>query len=508
MNMFLAPQGRTYLIVTLSATLSILVNFQEAYSNSYPNTAYYSFQTYINESYILRGNVDGMSEDMYTWVWSLILNIWFLGYLFGVFFTPYMTDNYGRKTSLILANMVSLLGTVCCATGISTMRPELFFLGRIVASASCGVSFITLILFLQETTPTSMRGVASFLSETAFIFVSVIGMGCGLNAIFGLDLYKLVAFAIIPGIAAVLIMFPLKETPKFLLIHRKDKKAAIEALKYYRGYAKNYDDIIANILKECDDKLHVPLWKALNDVLFTPHLRKALLLGIASLQLVVGIWPIVYLSTDILETHFSNETAQYASFAFIIANFLASTFGLCYVDQFGRRPMMLGAGILNTGCLISYIVFDRLAGSVSHLYRYGCVASLIGFGITYGGALGPIAIFISSELVAQRYRSLMQSIVFGMNTSISFVLSFVTLPMYKLISAWSFIPLFIIPSILALTYLYRNLPETKGREIHDIVAEMIQNENPILFARKRVASRSLSTVTMESCLDEESEKSA
>uniref|UniRef100_A0AC34GDS4 Major facilitator superfamily (MFS) profile domain-containing protein n=1 Tax=Panagrolaimus sp. ES5 TaxID=591445 RepID=A0AC34GDS4_9BILA len=229
-----------------------------------------------------------------------------------------------------------------------------------------------------------MRGVCSFLSETAFIAVNVVGMGFGLNVVFGQNLVLLVGFGAIPGIIAILIMFPLHETPKFLLIHKKDRKAAIESLKFYRGVRQNYDDIINNILKESDEKMDMPLSRALKDVLQQPHLRKALILGILSLQLIVGIYPILYLSTDILETHFSNEMAQYASFAFITANFLASIIGTFWVDRFGRRPMMLGAGILNTFCLILYLIFDRLAAGLNSYYRYGCVGSLIGFGITYG----------------------------------------------------------------------------------------------------------------------------
>uniref|UniRef100_A0A914QI75 Major facilitator superfamily (MFS) profile domain-containing protein n=1 Tax=Panagrolaimus davidi TaxID=227884 RepID=A0A914QI75_9BILA len=145
----LAPKGKPHCIIALFATLAGLVNFQEAYSNSYPNTAYFSFRNYINESYIARGVVNGMPEWIFTWVWSLVLNIWFIGLLFGVFCTPYMTDNYGRKFSLVLANIVSLIGTILCTAAIAIKMPELLFFGRIVASSSCGVSFITLILFLQ-----------------------------------------------------------------------------------------------------------------------------------------------------------------------------------------------------------------------------------------------------------------------------------------------------------------------------------------------------------------------
>jgi len=54
--------------------------------------------------------------------------------------------------------------------------------------------------------------------------------------------------------------------------------------------------------------------------------------------------------------------------------------------------------------------------------------------------------------------------------------------LYELISAYSFIPLFIVPSLLCLVYLYRELPETKNREIHEIVAQLRGTESGAVLA--------------------------
>ncbi|KAF7633237.1 hypothetical protein Mgra_00007338 [Meloidogyne graminicola] len=212
--------------------------------------------------------------------------------------------------------------------------------------------------------------------------------------------------------------------------------------------------------------------KTLIQVLKQPHLRKAFIIGTLSLQIIVGIWPIIYISTDLLEAHFDANASQYSSFAFICANFVASVVGTCSVEKFGRRPMLIYCGIANTLCLCFYILFDRITFFINNKFKYGCILSLIAYGITYGAALGPIAFFITSELVPQRFRSLVQSIVFMTNTVINFVFSFITLPLYEMIDVWSFIPLFIIPSTVSIIYLIKELPETKGREIHEIVDQL------------------------------------
>uniref|UniRef100_A0A914EA22 Major facilitator superfamily (MFS) profile domain-containing protein n=1 Tax=Acrobeloides nanus TaxID=290746 RepID=A0A914EA22_9BILA len=122
--------------------------------------------------------------------------------------------------------------------------------------------------------------------------------------------------------------------------------------------------------------------------------------------------------------------------------------------------------------MVTYIAFDRLAHYQGGWYKYGCAASLIAYGITYGAALGPIACFISTELTPQKFRSLIQATVLAINTVVGLVLTFAVLPLYNLIDIWVFIPLFVIPAIGCIVYIGYVLPETKGKEIYQIVEEL------------------------------------
>ncbi|VDM72341.1 unnamed protein product [Strongylus vulgaris] len=183
-----APQGRMRNCLFVFGLLGAVVNFPEGYSNSYPNTSYKSFQKMINDSYMERGDEDGLSPNLYIWIWSAVLNVWFLGYLLGTFVTPYYTERFGRKKTLLGSNFVALLGTVLSFLSVTLSIPELFFLSRVVSSMSSGISFGALILFLQEATPTEYRGLTSFLSENTFIATTVMGIGFGMDAVFGKNL--------------------------------------------------------------------------------------------------------------------------------------------------------------------------------------------------------------------------------------------------------------------------------------------------------------------------------
>jgi hypothetical protein len=73
----------------------------------------------------------------------------------------------------------------------------------------------------------------------------------------------------LPGILSILIVLPLHESPKFLLINRNDRKGAVKSLEYYQGpQLDNHDASIGEFMKETDSgKRDLSLWKALLEVI-------------------------------------------------------------------------------------------------------------------------------------------------------------------------------------------------------------------------------------------------
>lgn len=209
----------------------------------------------------------------------------------------------------------------------------------------------------------------------------------GTNALLGQNLPAGIGLGVIPGAVGVLILLPLHESPKWLLISRKDRAAAIKALVFYRGgSAAESEHLVEEILVEARQtaRIDLPVLAAIKEVLHQPHLRRAMSIGIVGLQLLVGSWAIILVSTVILEAHFNASGAQLASLAFSTANLIASVIGMNVVEKFGRRPMLLISGLANTLCLCGYVASDVLAQFVNESFSYGCVVSLVLYGITYG----------------------------------------------------------------------------------------------------------------------------
>ncbi|VDK49363.1 unnamed protein product, partial [Cylicostephanus goldi] len=86
--------------VFIFSLLAFASNFEYGFSTTYLNTPVeefkkYVYQVYLNESYQRMGKT--MSDSTYNLLWNLILNIWFVGFFVGIWFSPLLNDRFGRK---------------------------------------------------------------------------------------------------------------------------------------------------------------------------------------------------------------------------------------------------------------------------------------------------------------------------------------------------------------------------------------------------------------------------
>ena len=83
-------------MVFLSMVLSLASNFQYGFSSTYLNTPVDSFKDYLNES--LTAQHINFNDTKADWIWNLLMNIWFIGFFFGIWLSPLLNDRYGRKS--------------------------------------------------------------------------------------------------------------------------------------------------------------------------------------------------------------------------------------------------------------------------------------------------------------------------------------------------------------------------------------------------------------------------
>uniref|UniRef100_A0A914XCL8 Major facilitator superfamily (MFS) profile domain-containing protein n=1 Tax=Plectus sambesii TaxID=2011161 RepID=A0A914XCL8_9BILA len=439
--------------VLLMSVISFGTMFQLGYVTAYPNTAFTEFKAFIYDSYERRGVT--LTENHFNWIWSVVLNLWYPGCIVGTWATPFVAERFGRKVGLVVGNAIDVIATGVNVVGLLTHLPELVTVGRLLTGVGDGLAANCLTLFLQESAPTQIRGLVSGFQELSVTLSILIGMLFGLQYVLGESLWILTAVAAVPNCIAIAVMFFCPDTPKFLYLGKKSTIRATEALRFFHGTTHDVEECLQTISQESANEGKTSFREVWN----SRSLRKAMLLGSVAfgLQLMTGTVPITLFSTELFRrAGFNSQGAEMGSIIMAMLNCLATALSLNFVDRCGRRLLLLVFGSLNVLSIAAYALFAELSE----------VTTWANFG------LGPVPWYLTAELVPQKQRSYIQSIAFSANTVAGLFTGLLTLPLYGYFDAYSFIPLFIIPSIICLIYLFRQLPETKNKEIYEIVKEL------------------------------------
>nr|CAD2174241.1 unnamed protein product [Meloidogyne enterolobii] len=454
------PNGRLLQTCIFCCIISFTNLFFQSYSTFYTNTAAENIQKYINDSYLARGQK--ISENYLLWFWNSILNLPFLGFLLSNLLAPYFCESFGRRATLIYTNVASFISALLTTISVIYLIPELFLISRVFGSAVTNINFCAFSLFATEFPATKYRGLTVYIGGLNFNIGGNIGMILGMDVFLGKNL----------------------ETPKFLYLKKQDKKAMLEALKFYQGDKFDHEEFLHELEKErqdndnSDDK--TPIYQILKEIFTQKHLLLATILSVASLQLNIGPWPV---ATTLLSYHFDIEQAQFFATFGAFCSLMVTIPGILMSERVSRRLLLLLPGLTSVLSLISYLIFDRLT-LFDGIFRYGCAFSFIVYFCCFGIALGIIPYYIAGELFPQNFRSTGQAIVFFTFFLLSFVFNSLTLPLYASIGVWCFLPLFIIPQIFCLTILWKFLPETRAREVHEIVEDLKKLD---LLGRKQCA---------------------
>uniref|UniRef100_A0A915A5M2 Major facilitator superfamily (MFS) profile domain-containing protein n=2 Tax=Parascaris univalens TaxID=6257 RepID=A0A915A5M2_PARUN len=450
----------------ICCSLALSCNFQYGFSSTCFNTPVASFKIYLNESITSQGFT--FTEETYEWMWNLLLNVWFIGFFFGLWISPILNDRYGRKVGFICGTSFSLIASILRFLGIILKIPQLLFVGRIIASITAAVMYQSLILYIQECSPTHLRGMMSFTSEMSYASMCVLGLALGTDEIFGLKLNYLFGFPIIPCLLAVIVLLPIPETPKFLLITKNNQKGAKKSVEFFHGESVDLQNVLSEIEKESDEESS----SSLKEIFSTPYLRKATIISCLALQNTVSLWAILLSSTYFLRTvRVQDNISAWSSTVMGIAYAAGTLLGFLIVERLPRRCLLLTFSTLDTLCLAVFVACAAVS-SIWEWTKYGCLISFLAFGFIYGAGVGPVSWILCTELVPQRHRSLVQSLCYSINTIMVVISTFAVLPLYSVVGAYAFLILYIVPSAGCISYLYKNLPETMGREIYEIVADL------------------------------------
>ncbi|EFP08545.1 hypothetical protein CRE_15477 [Caenorhabditis remanei] len=469
---------RLFLICSL---LTAMTNFPSGFSHTSVNTAVHKLNEYLNNSFTERYRP--LDHEEVSLLKSGINSAWYLFQVIGAMCSPFLCDNYGRKVAFAISIAFMTFAGAMQMLASFTPYSEVLIAGRLIAAVFSPLSDAALILYLQEISPASLRGTMSSLYSTGYATMCLLGMLLGHEGLLGHSLSVLLFVPVIPGILSTAFILWMPDTPKFLMLVKKDKVAALKSLRFFQGYLPDQTLLIDSMEQHQkeesagnnNEKKEESSTSVLH-ILRTSHLRKAMMLSVAAAILTLPFYPILQNSTFFFtDMGVDTKTSQMASSLMMVVLTVSSICSTMIIDKVPRRVLLLTCG----SCTVIFLTIFAVAEQMHQ--QSMAMGACFGFVMAYGVGVGPVIWSIPPELSPLADRSMMFCFVYSIHSCLVVVTNFSTIPLFMSIGAFSFVVLFAIPSALALVYLLICLPETSGREIHVIINELkgfVENKEP------------------------------
>ncbi|PIC17686.1 hypothetical protein B9Z55_023845 [Caenorhabditis nigoni] len=410
---------------------------------------------------------------------SMITTSATVGMVFSLFFIMPIAETKGRKLAVTYFRfIITLVCSFCQLLSALTQATELFILGQILNGLQIPLRAFVTLMYITECAPDKYRGFAS----SAVIFSDVIGQlimfSVGSPSALGkqstwfiFPLVVIISSVVNFGMAA-----RLPESPKWL-VRQNRLEEATKAIEFYQGDSCNLNDVLTSYIKEKnltqEDKISFrQVWE--NDTM-----REALkVLCSVSLFLILDSGAVQGTYTVLLHTTAGYTVQETMNIKLILTILFFPTrfIGTYLLDALGRRPVMAIAGVIVYSktwlMLITQIIIYFVGPSLLTKILYLGVEALSNS--TFATGVASLGILFISELFPPSARTTVAQalIMVTMIIDLPLIASF---PIVYAIFGPGYFFIHIFTQVFFGTYLYRHMPETKGRAVYDIIEAMDQD---------------------------------
>lgn len=405
-----------------------------------------------------------------TFAQSAVVSMLLVGAVVGAFACGPLSDRFGRRTVLMLAAATFALGAVAAvlAVGYGSLVASRFVQGFAVGSAA-----LTVPLYIAELAPAKTRGALVSLNQL-MITIGILVAYVSNYALAGAEAWRwMFGLAVVPAAVLFLGMLFLPETPRWL-VSRGRVEDARRVLGRHRTYSRL--EAVDGELREIQEAAREE--EGTLGELFSSWVRPALFVGVvlALFQTITGIDTVIYYAPTILESTGLDASASILGTVGIgVVNVLLTVVAIRLMDSVGRRLLLLvGIPGMVVGLFVLGLAFSR--PDVSGATAWVMVLCLMLFVGAFAVSLGPVFWLLNSEIYPLRVRGramgLATMMIFGSNIFVS--LSF--LPLVGAIGeSWTFW-MYALIGVASWLFTYRFVPETKGRTLEEIEADLRERQ--------------------------------
>lgn len=443
-------------------------SFLYGYNLSVVNAPARYIKAFYNDTWIERYG-EPISAETTTLLWSVTVSIFSIGGLLGTLSVSLILKVLGRKGTLLLNNGFAVIAALMLSLGEMSRSFEMLIIGRVIMGVDSGIALSALPMYLGEISPRHIRGSIGQFNSILICLGVFTGQVLGLPELLGQEsrwIY-LFSFLAVPAVLQLCVLPFLPESPRYLLIEKRDEAGAEKALQKFLGK----DDVsqeLEEVRREARAQASLHTVSVLQ-LLKSPAVRWQLItiiITMACYQL-CGLNAIWYYTNGILrEAGFTENRLPYITLSTGAIETMAAIVSGLVIERIGRKPLLI-FGFSAMALFFSLLtVFLNFQDSVSWMpyLSYICILAVIA---SFCSGPGGIPFILTGELFEQSYRPAAFMVAGTVNWLSNFTVGLLFPFIQEALQSFAFM-VFVVVCILGSIYLYAVLPETKNKTFMDI----------------------------------------
>jgi len=384
-----------------------------------------------------------------------------IGTVIGSMVAGWPAQKYGRKKALTGIALLYVLTSIGCAI---TPLWSLFILCRFLGGLAVGASSVVGPMYISEISPAYKRGrLAGSFQLNIVIGILIAYVTNYLLRNTGDDSWRyMLGVMFVPALIFAILVRTIPESPRWLVLNNRDE----EAKKIFEKTGE--PDAIGLIKEE-----HQLSKQGIKEHLFKSKYSKPITFAVllAVFNQVSGINAIIYYAPRIFEMAGFDKSDAFQQSVYIgLANLIFTLLAMSVIDKFGRKNLLIiGSLGMIVFLALTGIAFSNPASAGSLVIIY-----LIGFIAFFAFSQGAVIWVFISEIFPNSVRSQGGSLGSFTHWMMAAIISFV-FPIIvegsKQGGEYSFY-FFSVMMLLHLIFVWKFLPETKGKSLETIQKEL------------------------------------